>query len=158
MDALLAQLKTDAFEERTMAILNVLDAYLNTKIPKDKFVLIKLEDEFVDIMCEVNSEFINDIQQEGNKTVLYLRVLKALCGCAKSALLWYNLYKDNTEKEGFVLNPYGKYTENKMINGKQCTTQWYVDNNKVTHVSGDVITGFIDITKKCFGELVADDR
>ena len=41
-----------------------------------------------------------------------------------------------------------------MINVKQCTIQWYVDNNKVTHVSEDMITRFRDTTKKCFGELV----
>ena len=41
-----------------------------------------------------------------------------------------------------------------MINGKQCTIQWYEENNKVTHISKDVITRVIDITKKHFGELV----
>ena len=68
--------------------------------------------------------------------------------------MWYNLYKDALEKEGFSLNPYYKCTANKIINGKQCTIQSYMDNNKVKHVSEDVITGFIDITKKHFGELV----
>ena len=55
------------------------------------------------------------------------------------------------EKEGFVLNTYDKCTENKMINGKQCTIQWYVDNNKVIHVSADVIKEVIYITKIVFG-------
>ena len=68
--------------------------------------------------------------------------------------MWYNIYMYNMEKEGFVFNPYGKCTANKMINGKQCTIQWYADDNKVTHVSEDVITRVIDITKKSFGELV----
>ena len=56
------------------------------------------------------------------------------------------------------MNPYEKCTRNKMINVKQCTIQWYVDNNKVTHVSKDVITGFRDTTKKCFGELVVSRK
>ena len=58
------------------------------------------------------------------------------------------------ENEGFVFNPYYKCTANKMINGKQCNIQWYVDDNKVRHVSENVITGVIDITKIHFGELV----
>ena len=62
------------------------------------------------------------------------------------------------EKGGFILNPYDKCTANKIINGKQCTNQWYVDNNKVMHFSGDVITGFMDITKKHFGELVVSRK
>ena len=52
------------------------------------------------------------------------------------------------------MNPYENCTANKMINGKQCTIQWYEENNKVTHISKDVITRVIDITKKHFGELV----
>ena len=37
---------------------------------------------------------------------------------------------------------------------KQCTIQWYVEDNKVIHVSEDIITGVKDITKKKIGELV----
>ena len=51
------------------------------------------------------------------------------------------------EKVRFVLNPYEKCTANKMINGTQFTTQWYMDNDKGTYISEYVITGFIDITK-----------
>ena len=41
-----------------------------------------------------------------------------------------------------------------MMNEKQCTIQLYVGDNKVMHVSENVITGVIDITKKHFGELI----
>ena len=53
MEALLAQLIIDAFEERAMEIFDVPGAYLNSYMPEDKFVLVKLEDKFVDIICEV---------------------------------------------------------------------------------------------------------
>ena len=52
------------------------------------------------------------------------------------------------------MNTYDKCTTNKIINGKQCTIQCYVDENKVTRVSEYVITGVIYITKKHFVELV----
>ena len=77
-------------------------------------------------------------------------MLKALYGCIESVLMWYNLYNGTLEKEGFVLNINDKCTENKIINGKQCTIQWYMDDNKLTHVSDEVITGVIDIIKKHF--------
>ena len=48
--------------------------------------------------------------------------------------------------------------DNKIINGKQCPIQWYVDDNKVTHGSEDVITGVVDIFKKIFVELVMYSR
>ena len=50
MDLLLDQLIVDAFEECAMAIFDVPNAYLNSYMPEDKFVLLKLEDEFMDIM------------------------------------------------------------------------------------------------------------
>ena len=50
----MAQLMIDAFEECAMAIFDVPGAYLNSDIPEDKFLFLKLEDEFVGIMCEFN--------------------------------------------------------------------------------------------------------
>ena len=45
-----------------MAIFDVPGAYLNINMPEDKFVSLKLENEFLDIMCEVNPELIKDVQ------------------------------------------------------------------------------------------------
>ena len=45
------------------------------------------------------------------------------------------------------------FTANKIFNGKQCIIEWYVNDNKVTHVIEDMITGVIYITKKHFVEL-----
>ena len=58
MEELLAKLMIDSFEEREMAIFDVPGAYLNSDMPGGKFVLLKLEDEFVDIIHESNPEFI----------------------------------------------------------------------------------------------------
>ena len=63
MEALLEKLMVDALEERAMVIFDVPGAYLNSNMPEDKFVLLKLEDDFVDIMCEINPEFIKEVQQ-----------------------------------------------------------------------------------------------
>ena len=53
---------------------------------------MKFRDEFVDIMCEVNPEFKKHVIEERGKKVLYVKVLWAIYGCIKSALLWYELY------------------------------------------------------------------
>ena len=61
MDALLAQLMIDTFKERAMVIFDAPGAYSNTDMLEDKFVLLKLEDDFVGIIYEVNPEFIMDV-------------------------------------------------------------------------------------------------
>ena len=58
MEVLLDQLMIGPFEERATKIFDVPDTYLNTDILEDKFALLKLEDEYVEIMCKVNPEFI----------------------------------------------------------------------------------------------------
>ena len=153
-ESLMVSLVIDAFEKRDVAIFDVPGAYLNAYMPDDKFVLLKLEGEFVDIMCEVNPEYTNDVRHEQGKKVLYLRVLKALYGCIESALLWYEMYSSTLEKMGFVINPYDKCVANKIIDGKQCTIVWYVDDNKLSHVDEKVVTKIIEDIKLDYGDLV----
>ena len=136
-----------------MVMFGVPGAYLNSGMPEEKFLLLKLEDYYVEIMCKVNLEFIKYVRQEGNKNVIYLIILKALDVCIYSKFLGYNLYKDTLKGGGFLLYPYEKFTYNKIINDKHCTIQWYVDGYRVTHVSENVITGVVNIMKKRFGEL-----
>ena len=64
MEELLAQLLINTFEERVLVMFDVSGSYLNTGMPEDMLVLLNLEDEFVDIMCKVNPEFIKIISTE----------------------------------------------------------------------------------------------
>ena len=70
MEALTASMLIDAHEKRAVAIFDVPGAYLNADMPDEKFVILKLEGQFVDIMCEVNPQYLNDVRFEGTKKVL----------------------------------------------------------------------------------------
>lgn len=153
LEGLLATLVIDAFEERDVAIFDVPGAYLHAKMPKDKQILMKIRDQFVDIMCEVNPEYKQYVRIENGKKVLYVQVLQALYGCIESALLWYELFSSTLEKEGFIINPYDRCVANKTINGEQCTIAWYVDDNKLSHKDPKVVTDVLEIIKSHFGDL-----
>ena len=43
-------------EQRDVAIFDVPGDFLQTELPSDKFLLMKIIYEFVDMMCEVNPE------------------------------------------------------------------------------------------------------
>jgi hypothetical protein len=105
-------------------------------------------------MCDVNPEYKEDVRHKYGKKVLYLRVVKALYGCIESALLWYKMYVSTLKDMEFVINPYNKCVANKVINGKQCTILWYVDNNKLSHVEEKVVTEIIEDIKADYGNLV----
>ena len=146
----------NAFEEHDTAIFDVPGAYLHAKIPDDKFAILKIEGEFVDIMCEVNPEYKADVRYENGKKVLYLQILRALYGMIESAVLWYKLYTEVLHKEGFELNAYDKCVANKMVKNKQCTIVWYVDDNILSHVDSTVVDKVIATIEEYFPGLVVE--
>ena len=148
LESLICTLIIDAYEGRTVGIFDVPGAYLHAEIPKGKTVLMKLRGEFVDIMCKVNPKYTEYTHMENGKRVLYLRVLRAIYGCIESALLWYELFSSTLVNMGFIINPYDKCIANKIINGKQCTIAWYVDDVKVSHMEEKVVNEIIESIEK----------
>ena len=54
---------------------------------------------------------------------------------------------------GFKLNPYNKCVANKIIDGKQCTIAWWVDENCLTHLSTKVPQRIIERIERKFGKM-----
>ena len=152
-EALIATLIVDAKEERDVAIYDIPGAYLQTELPDDTVIHMKLRGDFVDIMCEVNPDYLPYVIYENGQKVLYVKILRAIYGCIESALLWYNLYVTTLKGMGFTINTYDKCVANKIINGKQCTIVWYVDDNKVSHKDPAVVTEILNEIKKHFGDI-----
>ena len=87
MESTIATLIMDAMEGRAVSIADITGAYLHAELPSGKNVLLKLTDDFVDIMCEVNHEFLPYVRYEGKRKILYVRVLRALYGYLESTML-----------------------------------------------------------------------
>jgi hypothetical protein len=119
----------------------------------DQFTLLKLTGEAVDIMVQVDPTYKPFVSQEHKGPVLYPQLKKALYGCVKSELLWYELFSGTLLDMGFELNPYDACVANEVIDGKQCTIAWYVDNNKVSHVKPNVVTAVIEKIEERFGKM-----
>ena len=81
---------------------------------------------------------------------MYIRILKAIYGMIKYALLWYKLYMSVLKYMGFQINPYGMCVANEDIDRKKCTISWYVDYSKVSHVEPEVIDDAIRKLKERF--------
>jgi Reverse transcriptase (RNA-dependent DNA polymerase) len=150
-DSLMYTLLIDAKERRDVATADVVGAYLNANM--DTFSLMKLSGEAVEIMIQVEPKYKNFVSMEKGKQVLYLQLMKALYGCVKSALLWYELFTSTLQDMGFELNPYDACVANKLINGSQCTVVWYVDANKISHVDPKVVTNVIEKIEQKFGKM-----
>jgi Reverse transcriptase (RNA-dependent DNA polymerase) len=148
-DALMLSLMIDSLEGRDVATADITGAYLHAKM--EEFVLLKLTGEAVNIMCTANSKYTSFIVLENGKKALYLQLLKALYGCVRCALLWYDLFSSTLQKMGFKLNPYDLCVGNKII--KQCIIVWYVDDTKISHEDPDVVTEVILEIEKKFDKM-----
>ena len=116
-------------------------------------LLLKLKGIFVDIMCNVNPEFQNTgIKENGTKT-LYIQVIQSIYSCIHAALLWYKLYVNVLMRMGFILNDYDLFVANNIINGKQCTIVWHIDDNKISHEDPNVVSEIIIQLKGHLGKF-----
>ena len=98
---------------------------------------------------QVSPEIYHDfVSIENGKKVLYVRLQRALYGMLRSALLFYKKLRKDLESQGFVVNPYDPCVANKIVNGKQLTVVWHVDDLKLSHVDSKVIDQMIEWLKK----------
>ena len=104
LESLLLSLLIDADERRNVPTCDIVGAYLMAEMPD--FVLVKLTNESANIMCKANPKYRKFATMERGKKVLYVRLKKALYGCIKSALLWYETLKTFLLKMGFKVNRY----------------------------------------------------
>jgi hypothetical protein len=78
---------------------------------------------------------------------------KALYGTLQASLLfWKELSTFLVSTLGFDFNPYDKCVVNKVIDGRQCTIIWHVDDLMLTHVSQEVLDHIVSDISKKFGK------
>ena len=104
----------------------------------------------VEIDPEVYGPYI--IQESGGQ-VLYVKVLKAIFGMLKSALLFYNKLRKDLEDSGFEINPYDTCVANKIVRGTQMTVVWHVDDMKISHKMHEAVTSFMNYIKDRYGQI-----
>ena len=75
-----------------------------------------------------------------------------LYGSLKTALLFCENLIDPLQEWGFKINPYDWCVANKMINGKQCTIGWHVDDLKISHVDLEVVDDILNKLDKRYGK------
>jgi hypothetical protein len=93
-----------------------------------------------------------------NTPILYVKMQKELYGLLRNALLFYQKLVGDLEKNGFVLNPYNPCVANKVINGKQMTKWWHVNNLNVSHEDPKEVTAFREWLSKTYRILVVSHR
>ena len=91
------------------------------------------------MLVELDPAMYQDyVVQEGNSKVLNVQVLKAIYGMLISSTLFYKKFRKDLEDIGFIINPYDPCVANCIINGKQHTICWHIDDMKSSHIDPKV--------------------
>ena len=141
----------DALEGRDVAIFDVAGAFMQADM--DEVVHVRFTGTMVDKLLEIDEEMYGPyVVYEGKEKVMFVELLKALYGTLRAARLFWEKLSKKLQEWGFTPNPYDSCVVNKMINGKQCTVGWHVDDIKASRVDPKVIDHLIDMMNEEFGK------
>ena len=130
-----------------MAVTDIPGAFLHADMEDD--VHMPLEGTIAELIVKLDPTLYRKYiwENKQGKPMLYVKLRKALYGTLQAALLFWRLLSDTLIGWGFKLNKYDKCVMNKIINGKQCTIIWHVDDLKISHVEQKVVNGIIKNSK-----------
>ena len=122
----------DTKEDRKVITCDIPGAFMQANI--DEQLFLKFNGDLVELLIQVDPTYQPYVTYKGKQPVLYTELDKALYGTLQAALLfWQKLSTFLIDKHGFEQNEYDWCVINKMIEGKQCTIAWYVDDIKMLH-------------------------
>ena len=142
----------DAMEGRNVVVLDVPGAFMQADI--DELVHVKFTGAMVTLLLEIDYDMYKEyVVVEKGERVMYMELLKALYGTLRAArLFWQKLSKQLIDEWGFTPKKYDDCVVNKMINGKQMTVVWHVDDLKVSHVDASEVEKFVQRMEATFGQ------
>ena len=141
----------DAKEDCKVITCDIPGAFMQANI--DEQLFLKFDRDLVELLIQVDPTYQPYITYKGKQPVLYMELDKALYGTLQAALLfWQKLSAFLIEKHGLEWNEYDWCIVNKMIEGKQCTIAWYVNDIKMSHAQQEVLEGLLTSLNEEFGK------
>lgn len=151
-ESLLLTCLIDAMENRDIATVDIPGAFMQSYLEGNDLHM-KLEGKMVDILAKLNpAHYTKYARVINGKKMMYVKLKKALYSTLQAALLFWKSLMNFLIDWGFVVNPYDWCVANKMVNGKQLTIVWHVDDLKISHVEADVVTTVISKLEKQYGK------
>jgi hypothetical protein len=138
-------------EGRDVAVLDVPGAFMQANM--DELVHVRFTGKMVDQLLEIDPQMYGPcVVMEGKEKVMYVELLKALYGTVHVVRLFWEKLTAKLKQWGFTPNPYDPCVMNKVVEGKQLTVAWHVDDLKISHVQSTVVDQFIDDMEREFGK------
>jgi len=131
-------------KNRDVAITDIPNAFITADMEGDS-VYMKLKGKVAELLVRTAPELYRKyISYEKGKITLYVEALKAIYGTLMAALLFNKKWVKDIKSIGFVVNPYDPCVANKIVNEKQFTLVWHVDDVKMSHADTPEVDKFIE--------------
>ena len=115
---------------------------------------MKIRGKLVDWLVELEPlSYQSLVVKENGSKVIYLNILRAIYGMLEASLLWYRKFRGDLVKIGFEFNPYDPCVANRIVNNKQHTVRFHVDDVLSSHMDPEVNTKFGAWANKMYGTL-----
>ena len=134
----------DAMEGREVATSDIPGDFLQTDYDKVN-IHIKLKGAVVTLLEEIDPEYYKDFiftDKRGRKC-MYAEAKKTIYGTLEASLLFWGKLSKRLEEMGYQINEYYWCVMNKIIDNKQCTILWHVDDLKTSHVDPAVVSSIL---------------
>ena len=138
--------------------MDIPNAFIQTRAENEKYmVYIRVRGILVELLIEIAPDVYGPYLKLDKKVkkVLILQCLNAIYGTMVAGLLYYNKFCRTLKRKIFVINPYDCCTANRMVDGKQQTILWHVDDCKI---SGSKKTNdeFIEVIRDKYETIFKD--
>jgi hypothetical protein len=149
----------DAHEGRDVAVIDIPNAFIQTRVdnPKDR-VIIRMRGVVVDWLVkaapEVYAPFVTT-DKKGMK-VLLVECWNVIYGTMIAGLLYYRKFSESLTEQGYVANAYNPCVWNKVIEGKLSTICFHVDDCKISHKSVKVNDNTIKWLRRDYESIFTD--
>jgi hypothetical protein len=141
MESILLTCIIDAEEARDVAIVDIPNAFIQTHIEDEKdMAIIKICGILVDILVEIAPDVYKPYVYQDKKGIkqLLVQCQNAIYGTMVTSLLYYQKFTNSLISISFEINPYDPCMANKMIEGKQMTICFHVNDCKLSHCNSKV--------------------
>ncbi len=106
------------------------------------------------IAPKVYSQYVT-MGKKGDKQLL-VECKNAIYGTMVAASPYYRKFAESLEMNEFIMNPYDPCVWNKIINGKQCTICFHVDDCKIFHGSVEVLDNILAWLREEYENVFTD--
>jgi hypothetical protein len=126
----------DAEEGRAITVADIPNAFVQTRVEKEKdMTFIKIFGVLVDILVEIAPDVYKSYVSRDKKGMkqLLLQCQNSLYGTIVAILLYYRKFAKSLTEIGFIINPYYPCVSNNIVEGKQMTICFHVEDFKLIH-------------------------